>query len=527
VHPLSFYDRAIARLTRRELLNAAWALGAAAVLRPVVSTRVRAAPSFKDDPFSLGVASGDPQPDGVVLWTRLAPDPLNADAIGTSPVEVSWEVSDSETFRTIVQTGTSMAYYELGHAVHAEVPGLQPGRDYWYRFHAGDATSPIGRTRTAPAPGARVDALRFVVCGCSNYEAGYFTALRHIAEEHADFVFHTGDFIYETGDGRGNKKNIRYHLGDDCHTLTDYRNRYAQYRTDPDLRAAQESAPFIVTWDDHEVTDDYAGSHDTDGTPPEVFLLRRAAAYQAYYEAMPLRRAQWPGADGMRLYRRLVFGDLIDLSVLDTRQYRSQQACGDGFKPRCADALDPGRTMLGDAQERWLFDTLASSRARWTVLGQQVIMFPRRSPTRRGAIGFGMDKWDGYPADRLRVLRRLQQSRALNPVVLSGDIHVHYAADLHVEPDDERSPVVASELTNTSISTNGDGSDVGFNWDRVREENPHIRYHSARRGYISVRATPAEMRADFKTVERITVPNMPIRTSGTVVIEAGKRGLVT
>jgi alkaline phosphatase D len=228
----------------------------------------------------------------------------------------------------------------------------------------------------------------------------------------------------------------------------------------------------------------------------------------------------------MRLYRRLQFGDLVDLSILDTRQYRSDQACGDRLKPLCPDALDPKRTLMGDAQEHWLFGNLANARARWTVIGQQVIMFPRR--TRRGdETLWDMDKWDGYPADRVRVLRHLRQSHAPNPIVLSGDIHLHYAADLHLDPQDERSEIVASEFTNTSISANGDGSEVSFNWDAVRKENPHIRYHSGRRGYISVTATQAEMRADYKILERVTVPNEPIRTSGTVVVEAGRHGIVT
>ena len=527
VHPFSFYDRALARMTRRELLNVAWALGTAAIVRPLISSRVNAEPTFAKDPFSLGVASGDPLPDGVVLWTRLAPEPLNAEAMGSDPVDVQWEVADADTFRTIVQKGTTTAHYELGHAVHVEVSGLQPGRDYWYRFRAGDAVSSIGRTRTAPAAGAHVDALRFAVCGCSNFENGYFTALRHIADEHFDFVFHTGDYIYESGDGSGNKRNIRHHVGPECFTLTDYRNRYAQYRTDPDLRAAHASAPFIVTWDDHEVENDYAGETDPAHTPPELFVLRRAAAYQAYYEAMPLRQAQWPSPGHMRLYRRLVFGDLVDMSVLDTRQYRSPEACGGGAKTGCAELPDRGRTIMGEEQERWLFDNLARSRARWTVIGQQVIMFPRRQRGRNGDTTWSMDKWDGYPADRIRVLEHIKRSHAPNPIVLSGDIHLHYAADLHVDPMNERSEIVASEFTNTSISANGDGARVAGNWDDVREENPHIKFHSGYRGYIAVTANQSEMRADFRVVEKVTVPKMPSRSSGTVIVEAGKRGLVT
>jgi alkaline phosphatase D len=520
------YERALATMSRRELMRIAWAFGAAAVAAPIAGRQVLAKPVFDRYPFPLGVASGDPLPDGVVLWTRLAPRPAEGGGMPMAAVDVQWEVARDRTFRQLAGRGTALARPELGHSVHVEVSGLEPGRDYWYRFRAGDETSHIGRTRTAPAPGAAVQQLRFGVCGCNHYEHGYFTAFRRMAEEQFDFIIHTGDYIYETrADGGRNLTRVRQHLGDALFTLVDYRNRYAQYKSDPDLIAAHLSAPFIVTWDDHEVGNNYAGLFDEDETPPEIFLLRRAAAYQAYYEAMPLRPSALPRNGAMRLYRRLLFGDLVDLSMLDTRQWRSDQACGDGVQARCREAREPGRTILGDEQERWLFENLASARARWTVIGQQVYTFARNLIEEDGKDDrFAMDKWDGYAAARDRLYRRLAETNAPNPLVLSGDVHLHFGADLKADFHDPRSRTVGVEFTASSISSAGDGTEVAVGWDRVRRDNPHITYHSARRGYIACTATPARMRGDFRVLDAVTTPGGAIRTAGSLVVEAGRPG---
>jgi alkaline phosphatase D len=406
--------------------------------------------------------------------------------------------------------------------VHVEVSGLEPAREYWYRFRAGAEISQTGRTKTAPAAGAGVDRLRFAVCGCSHYETGYFTAYRRIAEEAFDFVFHTGDYIYEgRGDGGRNEGRV------EIYTLVDYRNRYGQYKSDPDLIAAHRSAPFIVSWDDHEVEDNYAGPHDSSGTPREIFLLRRAAAYQAYYENMPVRAASFPSGPHMRIYRRLQFGNLLDLSVLDTRQWRSDQACGDGSRTGCAEAEDPARTILGTDQEKWLFENLGKVSARWTVLGQQVPSFARDALKANPTARFSMDKWDGYVESRKRLYARLTETRAPNPVILSGDVHLHYGADLKTDFSDPRSGTVGVEFTNTSISSGGDGQDVAGNWEQIRSGNPHIRYHSARRGYLSCTATPSAMRADFKILDHVTTAGAPARVGGALVVEAGRAGLNT
>jgi alkaline phosphatase D len=516
-----FYDRAVRGLTRRQLLDVAWRLGAS----PLVPARALAQPLFRNYPFTLGVASGDPWPDSVVLWTRLAPEPLDGGGMPMANVEVAWEVARDRGFAATVQKGTTVARPELGHSVHVEPKGLEPDREYFYRFRVGGEASQVGRTKTAPADGQAVDRLRFAVCGCNHYETGYFTAFRRIAAEQVDFVLHTGDYIYEgRSDGGRSPAVVRQHQGSEIYTVVDYRNRYAQYKSDPDLRAAHASAPFVVTWDDHEVDNDYAGDLDENGTPPEVFLLRRAAAYQAFYEAMPLRADTVPSGPSMRIFRRLRFGRLLDLTLLDTRQYRADQVCGGGTATGCAAAADPSRTILGAAQEQWLFEQLASARATWTTIGQQVPTFARDMIKANPKGRYSMDKWDGYTASRQRLYARLKETRAANPVLISGDVHVHYGADLRMDYENPRSEIVGVEFTNTSATSGGDGADVAGNWEAIKGDNPHIKYHSARRGYIVCTATPARMTAEFKVLERVTVPDAPERTGGTLVVEAGRPG---
>jgi alkaline phosphatase D len=522
---MNAYDRAVAGLSRREILRIIAAAGAGAIVPPALSRALVAHPSFADYPFTLGVASGDPTPSGVVLWTRLAPRPLEGGGMPMREVEVRWEVAADERFRTIVQHGTAIAPPELGHSVHVEVEGLAPARDYYYRFFSGTEVSPVGRTRTAPSVGARVDRIRFAVCGCSHYEMGYFTAFHHMAREAVDFVVHTGDYIYEYGDGGDrDSTHVRHHHGDEVYTVVDYRNRYAQYKMDVDLAEAHRSAPFIVIPDDHEVCNDYAGDHDERDTPAALFLLRRAAAYQAYYEAMPLRRSSMPAGPAMQISRRLHFGTLIDLSLLDTRQFRSPQACGDGLHTGCTEADLASRTMLGDAQERWLAGNLGDASATWTIVGQQVPTFARDMKALDPDGEFSMDKWDGYTAARQRLYARLIEAAPPNPVVLSGDVHMHFGADLKTDYRDPRSQTIGVECTNSSITSNGDGSDVLSGWDRMKADNPHIRFHSARRGYIACTATPRTLRADFRTVDQVSVPGRPVRTSGSLIVEAGRPG---
>ncbi len=520
------YNNLIERLSRRQLLNAAAILGTAAVAAPIFSRKTLAAPIFMDYPFQLGVASGDPQPNGVVLWTRLAPKHLDGGGMPAINVEVEWEVSPTASFASIAQKGVAIARPELGHSVHAEVTGLEPNREYFYRFRAGNEVTPTARTKTAPAAGANVDRLRYGICGCNNYEAGYFTAYRGMANENFDFIVHTGDYIYE-GRDNGNRTpdtSVRRHNGQEIHTVVDYRNRYGLYKSDPDFKAAHASAPWLVTRDDHEVENNYTVVDEND-IPPAVFALRKAMAYQAYYENQPFRATAMPKGPAQLLYRRLQFGNLMDISLLDTRQYRSDQPCGDGSKTNCAAINDPNATMLGAEQEKWLFDNLATVRAKWTILSQQVPIFMRENIKAAPEGQFSMDKWDAYTVARSRLMNRLKETQAPNPVALSGDVHLAYASDLKMDYRNPNSETIGVEFTGTSISSAGDGADVSATWETIKGDNPHIKYHSARRGYTAMTATQTEMRGEFKIVDKVTVPNQPIRTDKVVIATAGKPGL--
>lgn len=506
---------------------------AGASLLPGAGGSALAQAVFAADPFSLGVASGDPLPDGFVLWTRLAPDPL---AFGYGmpkrPVEVDWEVAADERMRTVVQSGTEVARPELGHAVHVEVAGLEPGRDYYYRFTVGRERSPVGRARTAPAAGARVDHWRLAVAGCQNYEDGYYTAFRHLAREMPDAIFHYGDYIYENRarasmTGRYDPLPIptpRTHLGDELFSLDEYRRRYAQYTLDVDLQVARACAPWMVTWDDHEVDNNWTGGNDGFRVaPPEYFLLRRAAAAQAYYEHMPLRRTSWPKGPDMQIYRRLTFGGLVDLHLLDTRQYRSEQPCGDDFKPACEGQDDPAATVLGSEQERWLFDGLDRSRARWNLIGQQVMMMYMNRDPGHGAL-MNMDTWEGYHVPRQRLLKHIADRHLSNVVVLSGDEHQNFVGDLKLDFRSDAAPVVATELVATSISSGGDGADKRPRHDEILRANPHMRFMNDQRGYLICDVTPDLLTARFRVMDKVSAPGGAISTRATFAIEPGKPG---
>ena len=386
-------------------------------------------------PFSLGVASGDPLPDGIVLWTRLAPKPLEGGGMPMNIVDVDWEIARDARFQNVVQKGTALARPELGHSVHVEVGGLEPAREYWYRFHAGDEVEPdrpdqdrAGRRRCRSIACASPSAAASTTRTATSPRSGGSPKSSSTSSSTPATTSTKG-----APTAAGTDRRFRQHNGDEVYTLGDYRNRYALYKSDRDLMAAHASAPWVVTWDDHEVDNNYAGDIDENDTPPEIFVLRRAAAYQAYYEAMPLRASALPSGSHMRIYRRLQFGNLIDLSVLDTRQWRSDQPCGDGSRTNCAARLAPTQTMMGAEQEKWLFDNLGTVKARWTVIGQQVYSFAYDRSKANPDGQFSMDKWDGYVAARQRLYHRLLETHAPNPIVLSGDVHQHYGADLKMD----------------------------------------------------------------------------------------------
>jgi alkaline phosphatase D len=510
-------------ISRRGFLIGAGALSGLAITGQFPALPQTTVPKFSADPFSLGIASGDPLPDSVVLWTRLAPDPLNGGGMPQSAVSVKWEVAEDEQMKKIVQRGSALASPDFGHSVHVELRGLKPERWYWYRFIAGSAVSPIGRTRTAPAFDARLAHLTLAFASCQHYEQGYFTAFKHMASEQLDLVVHLGDYIYE---GAPVSTRTRRHNSPEIVTLTDYRNRYGLYKSDPDLKLAHAAFPWIVTWDDHEVDNNYANDIPEDKQTRAAFLERRAYAYQAYYEHMPLRRSSLPQGSKLQLYRRLRFGDLAEFSVLDTRQYRTDQPCGDGNKPLCPEVQDPQATMMGAEQERWLFNNLDKSGARWNIIAQQV-MVARWDSGQGPELRMSMDKWSAYPAALDRFMRFLQKRKPSNPIVLTGDIHSNWVADLKADFNDPNSAIVGTEFVGTSISSAGDGMDMRPDVERQLPENPHIKFYNSQRGYVRCDITPQHWKTDFRIVAAVTKPDEPISTRASFVVENGKAGAVT
>ncbi|MGW7430993.1 alkaline phosphatase D family protein [Streptomyces sp. NPDC054861] len=521
---------------RRRFLTTA---GAAAALAFAVNLPAAGAASaaeldgrrITEDPFTLGVASGDPLPGSVLLWTRLAPRPFESGGgLPRARVAVRWELAHDERFTRVVRRGTATAHPEFDHTVHVEVTALAPDRPYFYRFRVGDRISPVGRTRTAPAPGARIAGLTLAAVSCQAYHDGYFTAYRHLAQEDVDVVFHLGDYLYEyavnaTGGARAyTDRRLPAVFARETLTLEDYRLRYALYKSDADLRAAHAAHPFVVTWDDHETENNYADETPENDVPPEEFLLRRAAAYRAYWENQPLRAPQRPDGPDMRLYRRLRFGRLAQFDILDTRQYRSDQAYGDGWRVPGPESEDPARTMTGATQERWLLDGWRASDARWNVVPQQVVFSERRSnPTPGHTVS--MDSWDGYPASRRRVLDGAAAAGVENLMVLTGDVHVGYGLDIKADFRDPASRTVGTEIVATSISSGKDGADRPANYDDLTGANPHLRFYNGRRGYVTVALGERSARADFRTVAAVTTPGAPVTTAASFVTEAGDPGL--
>ena len=491
--------------------------------------RVICRPRFADDPFQLGVASGDPTASSVVIWTRLAPRPLEHDGgMSAGRVAVTWEVAGDEGFRQIVQQGRATAAVELAHSVHVDVGGLAPDRWYFYRFRTGEATSPTGRLRTAPAPGA-VSPLRFAVASCQHYEFGLFTAYRHMAAEELDLVTHLGDYIYEYSDAQfaTSPGRIRAHAGLEIRTLDDYRRRYAQYKSDPLLQAAHARCPWIVTWDDHEVDNNYAASIGENVMESEEQVrARRAAGYQAWWEHQPVRVPRARSWADLSITRAFDWGALARFWVLDGRQYRSDQACGDGTRAvPCGEWADPARTMLGAAQERWLYEGLASSRASWQILAQQtmVAQFDERPGPE---VALPLDMWSGYPAARDRLLGAVAQRAPNRTVVLTGDIHSHWVSELKSSFADPRAPTVAAELVGSSIASGGDGAERA-SWvnPQALTEAPHIKWHSARRGYIACTVSAETWRAEFRTVPFVSRPDAPLETPTRWRLTRGRAGV--
>jgi alkaline phosphatase D len=509
-------------VTRRSvLLGGAGALGVAAFGGGALS-RAAASPGAgfarpAGPYFNLGVASGDPLPDSVVLWTRLAPNPTAEDGFGGMPdttVPVEWELAKDEKFTQIVQRGHTDAQRKSAHSVHVEPTGLQPGTEYFYRFRAHGNLSDVGRTRTAPAPD-QLSELTMCFASCSHYGEGHFTAYRRMAEDHPGLILHLGDYQYEYP---AKAADVRKVLGPETVTLANYRQRHGQYKSDLDLQVAHATAPWLVVWDDHETENNWADEipEASSQTPGEAFLARRAVAFQAYYEHMPLRRAAQPNGIDMQLFRRIHWGSLATFHMLDTRQYRSDQACGDGTDIGCTERLDPNRTITGGEQEKWLLDGFNASTAHWDVLGQQVF-FARRDVTAGEQQGYSMDAWDGYVASQDRIAAAMGSVR--NGVVLTGDVHRHWAAEVKARYDGSAGDGVGVELVTTSITSGRDGDDG--NQDTVLRENPHIKYYRNRRGYVRTTFTASELRADYRILPYVTQAGAAASTDRSFVVADG------
>lgn len=489
-------------------------------------------------PFRLGVASGSPRPTGIVLWTRIVSEPSNPQPPASAAVTVRWEIAEDDGFRRLAAKGDATALPELAFSVHVDVNGLQPDRWYWYRFMLGDAVSPVGRTRTAPPADALPSSLRFAFASCQHWEFGQYAAHRHIAAAAPDLVVFLGDYIYEWGPYDEAHPAAVRRTGESV-TLAEYRARYAQYKTDPHLQAAHHAAPWIVTWDDHEVANDYGNDRDERLDPN--FLARRTAAYQAFYEHMPVRLPALPaGANRfahMRIYDRHDWGRLARFHVLDTRQYRSHHACpkpGRGGSnsvtdAQCAERLAPERTLLGTDQEAWLANGFASSQAKWNILAQQTLMAQATQiPIAKPGDGrFWTDGWDGYPVARRRLFEDLIKYRPANPIAISGDVHTFYAADLKRDFNQQVSagnPVVAAEFCGTSITSS---SRPQSRTDQYVAQNPHMKYGcSDRRGFVMMEVTPARTLARFQGLDDVARADSGVSTLASFMVEDGKPGIV-
>lgn len=485
-------------------------------------------PRIGDRAFTLGVASGDPLPDGVVLWTRLAADPLaRGGGMGAIPVPVDWEIATDERMRKVVQRGVVVTGPDSGHSVHVDVRGLRPNSEYFYRFRAFGDISDVGHTRTAPRTGSPLSALTFAFASCQNWAEGNYPAYADMASAAPDVVFHLGDYIYEkpiTGAGGRRRTTLMpSSAARECMTLDDYRERYALYKLDPNLQRAHRTIPFITIFDDHEVDNNWAADIPEDDQPIPAFLARRAQAMRAWWENTPVRTAQQPHALDIRAYRRFSYGDLVQFNVLDTRTYRSDQANGDNDIGQNAATADPRRSITGAAQERWLLDGLASSRARWNVLAHQTTIADL-AHTRNGVRAVSMDGWSGYEGSRARILDGARERRVGNLVSIVGDIHRNVVSELRSSYT-RASPTVGVELAGTSIASGADGEDSDTLDRQLKAASPHIRFGNAQRGYVLNRLSPNGWQAEYRVSDTILDANAALHRRALITIPSGRPGI--
>src|SRR3954469_17614441 len=488
------------RITRRTLLKTGGSFAAGVTLAGIASGPAFGQASFLDNPFTLGVASGDPSPTGVVLWTRLAPDPLAVGGgVPAEPFEVRYELSQDEDFHAIVRKGTTVALLDEAHSAREEIQGLGPKHEYFYRFKVGDWISPVGRTRTRPPGNSMVRTTTFAFVSCQSFADGYFTPYHDVADaEDVEAVIFLGDYIYE-----GKNTAARTHMPfREAKTLDDYRVRHGQYKTDAGLQRAQAAHPWLITCDDHEFKNNYADL-DVDPDPPggvEEVRARRAAAYRAYWEHMPLSRDRKPDGPDLQLYRRFTWGQMATFNVVDGRQYRSDQpqSCltrdPSGY---CVESLEPSRTMLGAEQHQWLLDDLSTTKARWNILAQQTAFAPLNqaaagAPPRFVALA---DNWEGYVAERQAIIDLVVEQQTPNFVVLTGDSHRNWVRDIPRHYTSLEDPI-GTEFLGTSITSGGDPAQRELEFSDPR--NPHLHFRNNNRGYVKCTLTPDTWTSEYR-----------------------------
>ena len=515
-------------ITRRHLLNG---LASSAAIAPFIGrARAQGAPKFKADPFSLGVASGDPDANSVVLWTRLAPFPFQPlSGMPSQAVPVDWEIAEDDKMQRVLRRGTAEARPEDGHSLHVIAEGLAPNRPYWYRFMTGGIASRIGRTRTLPERGALPERFRLAVAGCQRIEHGFFTAWGDIAEADVDLVFHYGDYIYEyalSAEVIAARMTVPIaaaalpKLGD----LAQYRMRYALYKLDPDLAAAHAAHPFIASFDDHEVVNNWGGMSGPPKMSERDFLRLRTAAFQAFYENSPVRPSLRPRGPDITIYRSFDIGRLMRLASLDTRQFRSPPPCGSAETRRCDERLAPNRSMIGAAQERWLLDLFEKRDTAWTVLGNQVLMMQIRHKEPSQDI-VNTDKWDGNAAARARLLQGAADRKVSGLVAVTGDIHRAIAGNLMTDFDKPQAAPVGVEFVATSISSDGDGGAAANTRKQLLAANSHLRHYDAHRGYLICDFDQERCQAIYRTVDVVTKRGGKVTTAKTFTIDAKQPGL--
>ena len=516
--------------TRRDLLK--WSVAAVAPLSYALSS---AQTSLKHNPFSIGVASGSPNHHSVVLWTRLMAEPGSSKTqFADTDVSVKWEVADDEGFKVNRRAGQVVALATLAHSVHLELDGLQSDRWYFYRFQIGDAQSSIGRTRTLPHPEAMVQKLRVAYASCQRWEHGYFSAYDHMCQENLDMVLFLGDYIYEYAAAAN---PVRLPKGGWVSSLDDYRERYALHKSEKGLQAMHAQCPWLVTWDDHEVSNDYAGlERGQSGNISFNFAAQRARAYQAFYEHMPLRSsALTKSLDGLaqgaelRIYGQVPYGKLANIYLLDDRQYRDRQVCnksdgyGSGFvnPDQCEDWFNPKRSLLGAEQTQWLDQAFANAQkdARpWNVVAQQTI-FGRRDFRIGAGHTLWNDGWDGYSAARQQMTQSIQNNALKNPVLLGGDVHENWVGHVMADAYKDDSAKLGVEFCGAGITARSAGNSK---LTARLAENPHFIFaDSERKGYGVVEFTAKQIQTELRVVDDVRQRQTKIETLAKFEVEAG------